>query len=165
MSELKVLAFWFMPLLVWQLSLPHFDPCFTTLVPSFYYGKPLQVNYTHSKDGIQSDFECPTVFLGIHWALDKLKLTGSRYQLVNGILLLVTFGGIRLLWGTYNAYDFIKEISKPQVRKFLPENIRKLYMVSLASLQVLNCYWFYAMIQAITKRFSTPQAKKLNKAA
>ncbi|KAF1986095.1 DUF887-domain-containing protein [Aulographum hederae CBS 113979] len=48
-------------------------------------------------------YELSTPFLNIHWFLDKLSLTGSRAQLYNGIALLVSFGGARLVWGTYQS--------------------------------------------------------------
>jgi hypothetical protein len=51
-------------------------------------------------------FCCPhgssrsTPFLNIHWFLDKTGKTGTKLQLFNGALLLSTFAGTRLIWGT-----------------------------------------------------------------
>ncbi|KAK0496685.1 hypothetical protein EDD18DRAFT_1352527 [Armillaria luteobubalina] len=36
-------------------------------------------------------WEGSTFFLGIHWFLDKTNHTGSTFQLINGLFLLVTF--------------------------------------------------------------------------
>lgn len=33
--------------------------------------------------------------------LDKLNMTGSAAQVVNGVALLATFAGVRLIYGTY----------------------------------------------------------------
>lgn len=88
-----------------------------------------------------------TVFLGIHWALDKMQLTGSIYQLVNGVFLLTTFGGIRLVWGAFNSYDFWQQVSRDDVKAVLPFGVSELYVVALAALQTLNVYWFTQMIK------------------
>ncbi|EGS23632.1 TRAM, LAG1 and CLN8 domain-containing protein [Thermochaetoides thermophila DSM 1495] len=48
-------------------------------------------------------YELSTPFLNIHWFFDKLNMTGSKPQLYNGILLLVTFFCCRLVWGTWQS--------------------------------------------------------------
>jgi hypothetical protein len=67
-------------------------------------------------------YELSTPFLNLHWFFDKLGMTGSTPQFVNGLFLIGTFFGARLCWGTYNsvhvAYDvyrtvFWKEFQAP----------------------------------------------------
>ncbi|PSK34273.1 hypothetical protein B9Z65_8599 [Elsinoe australis] len=48
-------------------------------------------------------YELSTPFNNIHWFLDKLQLTGSTYQWINGIILISTFFGCRLVWGNINS--------------------------------------------------------------
>lgn len=48
-------------------------------------------------------YELSTPFLNVHWFCDKLNLTGSKIQLYNGIALLVTFAGCRLVYGTFQS--------------------------------------------------------------
>ena len=36
--------------------------------------------------------------------LDKMGLTGSTIQLINGVILLVSFAGTRLIYGMYQVY-------------------------------------------------------------
>ena len=48
-------------------------------------------------------WELSTPFLNIHWFLDKTGRTGSTFQLVNGILLLCTFFGVRIVYGWYTV--------------------------------------------------------------
>ncbi|KAL8686370.1 MAG: hypothetical protein Q9224_005466 [Gallowayella concinna] len=48
-------------------------------------------------------YELSSPFLNFHWFFDKLQMTGSRPQWYNGILLLGSFFGCRLLWGTYQS--------------------------------------------------------------
>ncbi|KAJ4296515.1 hypothetical protein N0V90_006560 [Kalmusia sp. IMI 367209] len=55
-------------------------------------------------------YELSTPFLNIHWFCDKLNLTGSKLQLYNGIALLVTFFGCRLVWGTYQSILIYSDI-------------------------------------------------------
>lgn len=55
-------------------------------------------------------YELSTPFLNIHWFCDKLNLTGSKIQLYNGLALLVTFFGCRIVWGTYQSYLIYSDI-------------------------------------------------------
>jgi hypothetical protein len=48
--------------------------------------------------------------LNIHWFCDKLDLTGSKIQFYNGIALLVTFFGCRIVWGTYQSVLIYSDI-------------------------------------------------------
>lgn len=48
-------------------------------------------------------YELSSPFLNFHWFFDKLSLTGSKRQLINGIFLLLTFFSCRLCWGTYQS--------------------------------------------------------------
>ncbi|ENI08580.1 hypothetical protein COCC4DRAFT_129144 [Bipolaris maydis ATCC 48331] len=57
-------------------------------------------------------YELSTPFLNIHWFCDKLGMTGSKLQLYNGIALLVTFFGCRIVWGTYQSIMIYSDIYK-----------------------------------------------------
>jgi hypothetical protein len=65
------------------------------------------VNY-YAPDFILYELSSP--FLNIHWFCDKLELTGSTYQLVNGIFLISTFTICRLLWGSYASICVFRDI-------------------------------------------------------
>jgi hypothetical protein len=54
--------------------------------------------------------ELSTPFLNIHWFCDKLDLTGSVYQAVNGVFLMATFFGCRLVWGTYGSIGVGRDV-------------------------------------------------------
>ena len=121
-----------------------------------------------------------TPFLNLHWYLDKCNMTGGKAQLVNGIALLVTFFGWRLVWGTYQSVkvyqdivhvlhttDFetksgshgsaVLQLSDKQV---LPLWLAYTYLASNTLLMILNFYWFWRMIETVTKRFRSPREKK-----
>ncbi|KAG4305592.1 hypothetical protein PORY_001148 [Pneumocystis oryctolagi] len=50
-------------------------------------------------------FEFSTPFLNMHWFFDKLQMTGGLYQLINGIILLIVFFFVRIVWGLYAAFN------------------------------------------------------------
>jgi hypothetical protein len=55
-------------------------------------------------------YEISTPFLNIHWFFDKLNMTGSRMQLYNGIALLTTFFGCRVIWGNYQSIRIYSDV-------------------------------------------------------
>ncbi|KAH8593310.1 TLC domain-containing protein [Bisporella sp. PMI_857] len=55
-------------------------------------------------------YELSSPFLNFHWFFDKLDMTGSKAQLYNGILLLVTFFCCRLVWGTYQSVRVYQDV-------------------------------------------------------
>ena len=55
-------------------------------------------------------YELSSPFLNFHWFFDKVNLTGSRAQLYNGILLLLTFFSCRLVWGTYQSLRVYQDV-------------------------------------------------------
>lgn len=57
-------------------------------------------------------YELSTPFLNVHWFCDKMGMTGSKLQLYNGIALLVTFFGCRIVWGTYSSILIYSDIYK-----------------------------------------------------
>ena len=129
-------------------------------------------------------YELSTPFLDFHWFFDKLGMTGSVAQLVNGIMLISTFGACRLVWGVYQSVriykdmwmaiqalelstgdilgeDGVAETAKAAAEgESLPVVLTGLYLASNTLLIALNAYWFRKMIEALMKRFSNPEKKK-----
>ncbi|KAK5705622.1 hypothetical protein LTR17_021526 [Elasticomyces elasticus] len=50
-------------------------------------------------------YELSSPFLNIHWFCDKLDLTGSPLQAINGGLLTTTFFLARICWGNYSSFN------------------------------------------------------------
>lgn len=125
-------------------------------------------------------YELSTPFLNLHWFMDKLNLTGSRAQLFNGILLLISFAGCRLVWGVYQSaliYNDVWQawhattpfanrcsaffrvsrlgalIDVPLGCRVLPTWLGVLYVGANTVLTLLNFYWYSKMIAAVRKRF------------
>ena len=98
--------------------------------------------------------------------MDKLGLTGTTSQLINGIALITTFGGSRLLWGSYQSVRMYQDIwtaFKTPGGLPVPPWLAIAYVISNTTLSTLNFYWFRKMIQALMKRFEKPKAKEEKK--
>ncbi len=65
-------------------------------------------------------YELSTPFLNAHWFLDKLGRTGSTPQLLNGIALIVSFAGCRLVWGTYLSVRIYADLWRAVRLRFDP---------------------------------------------
>ncbi|KAG9188981.1 hypothetical protein G6011_05849 [Alternaria panax] len=55
-------------------------------------------------------YELSSPFLNIHWFCDKLNMTGTTLQLVNGIVLLCTFFSCRIVWGSYQSIRVFTDV-------------------------------------------------------
>lgn len=134
-------------------------------------------------------YELSTPFLNIHWVLDKLDMTGTPTQLYNGICLLLSFFGCRLVWGTFQTIKLSKDIisawgenaagscyrpvmiladgvlKAPEADRPLqctyefPRTLLAVYLVSNTVLSGLNFYWFGLMLKALRARFSEDPSK------
>ncbi|KAI0039898.1 DUF887-domain-containing protein [Auriscalpium vulgare] len=103
-------------------------------------------------------WELSTVFLNIHWFIDKTGRTGTRLQLVNGVFLLGSFALSRLVYGTFMSYQFYVAIYA--VRARIPPAMFYGVQVGNVLLQGLNWFWFTKMISALRRRFSEPAPAK-----
>ncbi|TPX30733.1 hypothetical protein SmJEL517_g05779 [Synchytrium microbalum] len=103
-------------------------------------------------------FELSTPFLNINWFCDKMNITGSPLQLVNGIILMASFFGVRVVYGSYNAYDFFSTVISQ--RDNIAPHLIAIYGVANISLTTLNFFWFYKIVDAVRRRFVGAPAKK-----
>ena len=87
-------------------------------------------------------------------------MTGSNLQLYNGIALIVSFGGSRLVWGNYQSFrmyqDVWRAIQNPGELP-VPPWLAVAYVASVTLLSALNFYWFGRMIQTVRSRFEKPK--------
>ncbi|KAG6837264.1 hypothetical protein H0H93_012269 [Arthromyces matolae] len=101
---------------------------------------------------------------------DKTGRTGSKAQLINGIFLLSSFFGVRLVYGgkvvrlidtskiiftrlrlDSQSINFIKTLH--QVRHLMPWKYIFVYGIGNVVLTSLNWFWFSKMITALRRRF------------
>ena len=122
----------------------------------------------------------------MHWFCDKLDMTGSPLQFYNGVVLLATFFGCRLVWGSYQSVRIFADIwralhhrdvasslaavkpsaattspSGADMMRFaakvdVPAWLALVYLAANLFLNSLNWYWFSLMTQTIRKRFAPP---------
>lgn len=96
-------------------------------------------------------FEASTPFVNYNWFASHLPrgTVSDRAIAINGVLLLVTFFSVRILWGFYAvallAYDMYR--AGRHVSVFFPT----MFLVLNFSLDVLNVFWFSKMV-AIAKK-------------
>lgn len=92
--------------------------------------------------------------------MDKLGMTGSTPQFINGIILISTFGASRLVWGTYQSVKMYQDVwlalHTPGEELPVPSWLAVAYLASTTLLSFLNLYWFARMIRTIRNRFDKP---------
>lgn len=89
-------------------------------------------------------------------------MTGSTAQLINGIVLLLLFGGSRLVWGTYQSVNMYRDMYTAYTtpgENPVPAWLAFAYVGANSVLCALNFFWFNKMIAALKKRFDVPEVK------
>ncbi|GAN08980.1 DUF887-domain-containing protein [Mucor ambiguus] len=103
-------------------------------------------------------YELSTIFLNFHWFMDKLNWTGSKIQLVNGVVLLLTFFFARIVFGTYMSYKMWSDVYA--VKDDVPLRYWIVYGVANFVTTCLNVWWFSQMIAMLRKRFPAKEVAK-----
>ncbi|KAF1802487.1 TLC domain-containing protein [Mucor lusitanicus] len=103
-------------------------------------------------------YELSTIFLNFHWFMDKLNWTGSKIQLVNGVILLLTFFFARIVFGTYMSYKMWSDVYA--VKDDVPLRYWIVYGVANFVTTCLNVWWFSQMIAMLRKRFPAKEVAK-----
>lgn len=108
-------------------------------------------------------FELSTPFVNVNWFASRLPAgtISDRVVAINGILLLVTFFLVRILWGFYAVILLALDIYKVRehVHPFFPIAILGLNIL----LDVLNVYWFSKMVAIAKKKLNGGKTKSLPK--
>jgi len=91
-------------------------------------------------------------------------MTGSRAQLINGLVLITTFGCSRVLWGTYQSLCLYQDLWKAwnypgTDATQLPAWLAVVFAGGNTVLCALNYYWFGKMISAVAKRFAPKESE------
>jgi len=104
-------------------------------------------------------WEFSTIFLHIHWWLDKLGKTGSMAQLINGVLLLCSFFCTRVAYGGYRSVLLWRTLDDPRVWPMMRWGFR----AACIALNLLNWNWFRMMIASVARRFDSGDQPNKNK--
>jgi hypothetical protein len=119
--------------------------------------------------------ELSTPFVNIHWFLNKTGYAGSKIQMLNGIILIVTFACCRLLWGSYMTFTFFSDVwtalhaSKPSWTEYnyAPGErplvlqhravwwVGATFMLTHLVIMSLSTFWFAKMIATVRKHITS----------
>ena len=122
-------------------------------------------------------YEVSTPFLNIHWFMHKVGLTGSTWQLINGLCLLFTFFSFRICWGFYQSYRLYSDIwhvwtadpltfhcsSSTGLNYDCPNletSLAGTFLVANTILSGLNVFWFSLMMKTFLGRFQKAKVAK-----
>ncbi|KAL1929475.1 hypothetical protein VTP01DRAFT_1613 [Rhizomucor pusillus] len=100
-------------------------------------------------------YEASTPFLNFNWFMDKLGWTGSKLQLVNGILLIAIYFLARIVFGFTMSFYLWVDIYA--VKESVPWRYWIIYGVANMVTSFLNVYWFGLMLKMLRKRFPSNQ--------
>lgn len=125
-------------------------------------------------------YELSTPFLNVHRFMDTLGMTRSRAYVINGMLLVGTFFGCRIVWGFYNtvlvyndvwqAWNSTTHLAKlcegflrasnltawfdvPWRCTALPTWLGVYYVGANLTLCLLNLFWFGKMVSFLIERY------------
>lgn len=105
-------------------------------------------------------FEASTPFVNMNWFASRLPAGtfSDKFVMINGLLLMITFFVVRLVWGIYAVVVVAGDMW--QVRQyiawFLPVSILSLNAI----LDGLNAFWFYKMVAIAKRKFKGKAVKK-----
>ena len=124
--------------------------------------------------------ELSTPFVNIHWFLNKLGRAGSILQIINGLLLIVTFACCRLVWGSYLTFVFFRDVwtalhapqsswteydYSPSEKTLVLEHrapwwLATVFMFSDGVILSLSAFWFTKMIATVRRHIEAPGGEK-----
>ncbi|KAK6435376.1 hypothetical protein LTR95_008440 [Oleoguttula sp. CCFEE 5521] len=109
-------------------------------------------------------YELSTPFLNLHWMLNKLSPTPeeepSDLQVYNGVALVGTFFGCRLVWGTYQTWLLTQDMLSAWRAGPVPELLFGTYLLANTALTGLNFFWFSKMVGTLRKRLGGRKGKE-----
>lgn len=115
-------------------------------------------------------FELSTPFLNLIWYSDKVGcqslshsarnvqfgMKGTMLQWCCGVCLILTFFSSRIVWGYYQSYmihmDMYVHFAEVPLLHLL------VYSIANMSLNVLNAFWFYRILQTVFQRLFEPKS-------
>lgn len=104
-------------------------------------------------------FEASTPFVNINWFASRLPagVISEKVVLINGVLLLISFFVVRILWGFY-AVGLVA-IDMYRSRHVAHPFFSIMTLVLNFTLDVLNVFWFYKMVMIAKKKLGGGKQK------
>ncbi|CAI5757575.1 unnamed protein product [Candida verbasci] len=125
---------------------------FHGIAAMFAFGNGIFVPYCQPWAGAFLTFELSTPFVNLNWFASHLP-TGTfsdKFIIINGLLLMITFFSVRIVWGFYAVYQLYKDIqfTLNMINNFIPYSI----LILNLGLDCLNVFWFYKMVMIAKKK-------------
>lgn len=92
-------------------------------------------------------FEVSTIFVDLHWILEKLGFIQTPLQLVNDLLALVGYLVVRFGFGFYNSFLVLKDLWIGGRAQFSVRFICGAILLNVIT-HSLNIFWFYKLGRA-----------------
>lgn len=99
-------------------------------------------------------FEVSTLFVDMHWFLEKLGYGGGKLILLNDVLGLLAYLFVRLFFGSYLTCKFILDLWA--MRHAIPIIYFFASILAHGTTHTLNFYWFYKLIRSVLRRRVSP---------
>lgn len=115
------------------------------------YGLAAMFEVYHAYGPVFLLFESSTLFVNIRWFLVELGLKESRLYVINGLLLVAVFGGVRIVYGLAASASFWADTYAAALSGGLPTPIILWYATSNLSLNGLNIFWFSRILRGALK--------------
>lgn len=110
-----------------------------------------------------------------------MGLAGTRLQMVNGIVLMITFASCRLLWGSYMTFTFFGDVwtaihaERPSFTLYdyspleqplalehhAPGWVAISFMFTHTVVMSLSVFWFSKMVTTVRKHVTSQNRKKV----
>jgi hypothetical protein len=91
-------------------------------------------------------FEVSTIFIDMHWFLEKLGYGGTIWIMINDGIALLAYLGVRLIFGSYLTFKFVRDLRAMWYS--VPLIYSVLSLVGNLTTHALNFYWFYKLLRA-----------------
>ncbi|PVU92415.1 hypothetical protein BB561_003834 [Smittium simulii] len=103
--------------------------------------------------------ELSTVFLNNIWFCDKLGYSGSKFQALNGILLVLAFFSVRIVYGAFSFANLALQLLENL--DFLGNYLVFSTLLCIIVLWPLNLLWMYKILSSFYSRFKLAQLKQI----
>lgn len=99
-------------------------------------------------------YEGSTVFLNGHWLLEKIGVA-KGLMLFNDVLLLISFFGIRLVWGGWWSMRLVADLYWQS--QYVPMLSLVFGAIGVICMSVLNNFWFVKIVLSVHRALSKKQ--------
>jgi len=103
-------------------------------------------------------FEVTTLFINARWWFVQMENKDSMGYTLNGLLLIMAWLGVRIVFGLSQSYVFWQDAFSPASAN-VPTPIFAWYAFSNISLNLLNIFWFYKIMKSALGFFGGGKGK------